>query len=90
MSQYCLHFYVSGKVQGVWFRASTQEKAQQLKLTGWVKNLHDGRVEIFACGEQQQLRLFEDWLYIGPPLASVVKVDKKQEPWQDLSNFLID
>lgn len=89
MSQYCFHIYVSGKVQGVWFRASTQEKARELKLTGYVKNLQDRRVEIFACGELKQLKLFEEWLYIGPPLASVVQVDKKQEPWQGLSDFLI-
>lgn len=64
-----------GIVQGVFFRTSTQEKAQQLGLTGWVKNLSDGRVEVLACGSEKDLKELYSWLKQGPPMAVVTDVE---------------
>ncbi len=69
-----MHCFVSGKVQGVWYRASTQEQAQSLGLTGWAKNLPDGRVEVLAFGEKDQLLVLHAWLKVGPELAKVTDV----------------
>jgi len=71
----CMHYWVSGRVQGVWFRASTCEEAQRLGLRGWARNLPDGRVEVLACGAQQSLARLEEWLWEGPPLAQVNAVE---------------
>lgn len=70
----CKRYFVSGKVQGVWYRASTQEKAAELSLTGYARNLTDGRVEVMACGDDDQLNALERWLWEGPPLADVADV----------------
>lgn len=82
-----IHCYVSGKVQGVWFRASTKVEADNLGLTGWVRNLADGRVELQAFGTKEQLQLLQQWLHIGPPLADVSTVDCKEIPWQEHQEF---
>ncbi len=71
MTRKALHLWVSGKVQGVYFRASTAKKAQKLNLTGWVKNLEDSRVEIFAQGDEESLQEFVLWCHKGPVLAKV-------------------
>ncbi|MCG6970437.1 MAG: acylphosphatase [Gammaproteobacteria bacterium] len=71
---YCVKCLVSGKVQGVWFRGNTQNQAQQLGLTGYVHNLPDGRVEVLACGNAENLRILQDWLWQGPRLAEVTDV----------------
>ncbi|MDH5472638.1 MAG: acylphosphatase [Gammaproteobacteria bacterium] len=71
----CRHYCVSGKVQGVFYRASAHDRAVQLGITGWVKNMLDGRVEAVACGSEQQLAEFENWLRQGPPLAVVDKLE---------------
>lgn len=70
----CRRFLVSGRVQGVFYRASTQRQAQSQGLTGWVRNRIDGRVEVLACGDRQQLEAFEKWLEIGPDYAKVSKI----------------
>lgn len=67
----CRHYVVSGRVQGVWFRAHTQREAQQLGLSGWVRNLADGRVEVLACGDADTLAQFETLLRRGPQAARV-------------------
>lgn len=59
---------VSGKVQGVFFRASTQQEVQKLGLKGWCMNLADGSVEIFAEGETTALDQFTKWCRFGPPM----------------------
>jgi acylphosphatase len=70
----CRHFLVSGQVQGVFFRASAESTARRLGLTGWVRNLRDGRVELVACGEEVPLQELERWLWQGPPRARVEQV----------------
>ncbi|MFZ6053002.1 acylphosphatase [Halocola ammonii] len=81
--------WISGVVQGVFFRKSTQEKAQSLDLKGWVKNLDDGRVQAWAEGESEKLRQLEKWLHKGPDRAEVdlVKIETR-EP-RDYSDFEI-
>ncbi|GAB1408327.1 acylphosphatase [Thermomonas brevis] len=64
-------FLVSGKVQGVWFRASTREQALALGLGGHARNLDDGGVEVLARGELAALEALERWLHVGPPHARV-------------------
>jgi len=73
----CCKFYISGKVQGVFFRASTQRKAESLGITGHAINLNDGRVEVLACGEAQALSDLEAWLHQGPPGAEVDRVERE-------------
>lgn len=75
-----VHVYVTGKVQGVWFRASTQQKAQQLGITGWVRNTQEGTVEAVFEGEKHIVKEMIAWCQKGPPLAKVCQVDIKEEP----------
>lgn len=75
----CQRFRVSGQVQGVFYRASTQQEAVRLGLKGWVRNMSDGGVEAVACGSSEQLRAFEVWLQQGPPMAVVDRVDVQTE-----------
>lgn len=70
----CRCFHVSGRVQGVWFRAATQQQARALGLTGHAINLPDGRVEVLACGDRQAVAQLESWLWEGPELAQVSAV----------------
>ena len=72
----CYRYVISGRVQGVFFRASTQQLAEQHGVSGWVKNLPDGRVETFACGPSESVQQFEQWLHHGPRLADVREVVK--------------
>ena len=74
------HIWVTGKVQGVWFRASTAERAQALGLVGWVRNLADGRVELVAEGTRPSVESLIEFCHQGPPLARVDKVDVHWEP----------
>jgi len=70
-----VHLIVHGQVQGVGFRWSTREQATQLGITGYVKNLPDGTVEIVAEGETPNVNQFLDWAKQGPPGAQVKQVD---------------
>jgi acylphosphatase len=71
---------VRGYVQGVYFRASAQEEAVQLGLTGWVANQWDGSVKVVAEGPDEGLRHFLRWLHRGPPAARVEQVDVQWTP----------
>jgi acylphosphatase len=66
---------VGGRVQGVFFRDHTRTWAESLGITGWVRNLRDGRVEVLAEGEKDKLESFIERLKVGPPLAMVESVD---------------
>jgi acylphosphatase len=70
----CRQFKVSGRVQGVFFRASTRDVAVPLGLTGHAINLPDGTVEVLACGEPAALEQLENWLHEGPPMSTVTSV----------------
>lgn len=85
--QHCMRFYISGKVQGVWFRASTKEQAVRLQLTGWARNLPDGRVEVMVAGEVEQVAKLHEWLKHGPPLADVTDVLFEEMPWEAFEGF---
>lgn len=67
--------YVSGRVQGVFYRASTRERAQQLGCRGHARNLADGRVEVLAVGEPAAVDALIEWLWRGPPAAHVQDVE---------------
>ncbi|MEM1080459.1 MAG: acylphosphatase [Pseudomonadota bacterium] len=71
-------FLISGRVQGVFFRAWTQRKAQSLGLMGHAINLPSGQVEVVACGPADQIDQLRQWLRSGPPLARVESIE--QEP----------
>jgi acylphosphatase len=70
-----VQLFVRGRVQGVFFRASTQREAKRLGLTGWVKNRPDGGVEILAEGEEDGLKELIGWANRGPTAARVERVD---------------
>ena len=70
-----LQLTVKGRVQGVYFRASTQREARRLGLTGWVKNRADGGVEILAEGEEDEIKDLIAWANKGPSAARVERVD---------------
>ncbi|GLX80440.1 acylphosphatase [Thalassotalea insulae] len=81
--------HVHGKVQGVYFRASSQQMAIEYGLSGYARNLADGDVEVLMCGEQQNVERMIQWLNHGPDTAEVEKVDAKEVPWQDHNHFSI-
>lgn len=70
----CRRCYVSGRVQGVFFRSSTRNQAQSLGVSGYARNLPDGRVEVLACGPDAAVQRLCDWLAQGPPDARVSEV----------------
>ena len=71
----CRRCFVSGRVQGVFYRATCVRKAQELGITGFARNLADGRVEVLACGEPAVVAAFEKWLWEGSPASKVTGVD---------------
>ena len=71
---YRIHVMISGDVQGVYFRISSQDKANELNLTGWVKNIFNNAVEIIAEGRREELSKFTGWLQLGPPNATIDKI----------------
>ena len=75
-----VHVFVSGRVQGVGSRWTTLDVARQLKITGWVRNLPDGRVEVMAEAEEEKLKQFIEFLRRGPRYAKVKGVEVK---WLD-------
>lgn len=83
----CIHCYITGKVQGVWFRASTKKEAEGLGLKGWTRNLPDGRVEVVACGDSEAIAKLYAWLKHGPDLANVTDISYEELPWQEHQRF---
>jgi acylphosphatase len=79
--------YVSGRVQGVFFRASTRERAQQLGCRGYARNLADGRVEVLAVGDSAAVDALSEWLWHGPPAAHVTDVQCSQVALDELGEL---
>ncbi len=73
------HLFVSGRVQGVFFRGTAQDHGRSLGLTGWVRNLADGRVEAVFEGPRDRVAAMVEWCRQGPPQA---RVDDLQVTWQ--------
>lgn len=80
---------VSGRVQGVYFRASSQQIAIDHGLSGYARNLADGDVEVLMCGEETQVNKMLEWLKQGPPEAEVNNIEQKQVQWQEHHFFAI-
>ena len=74
------HFLVSGRVQGVCFRMCAEDEARRLGLTGWVRNLPDGRVETVAEGEEDALAAYRAWCGRGPTHAVVRALTEEYGP----------
>lgn len=72
-----VHLRINGYVQGVFFRASTRDVAERLSLTGWVRNLSDGSVEVVFEGTKEKLEEAVRWCYKGPPGADVRGVEER-------------
>lgn len=86
-----VHLTIQGRVQGVFFRVSAKEQADRLKLTGWVRNLPEGSVEVQVEGTEDKLDDFINWCYKGPPNASVTNVDLEYlQPSGDMTSFSIE
>lgn len=71
----CKQIFISGRVQGVFFRDSTRAKANELRLRGGVRNLHDGRVEVLVKGLEHSVQKLIKWLEIGPKHAKVTTIE---------------
>jgi acylphosphatase len=84
-----MNYHVSGRVQGVCFRMSTSQQAKLLGLTGWVRNLEDGRVEVMASGKAPQLDQLQKWLAHGPSMAKVLNVESRATEYQTFPDFSI-
>ena len=81
---------ITGKVQGVFFRQSSKEKALALGITGKVMNLHNGDVKIIATGSDEQLKAFTEWCRQGPPKADVTSIKITELPIQLFDHFTIE
>lgn len=81
------HILVSGRVQGVWFRESTRQQASRLHVSGWVRNLPDGRVEAVFEGSQAAVQEMMDWCRRGPPNADVEGIQEIVEDPEGLEGF---
>ena len=77
-----VHVFISGKVQGVFFRSSTKDRADELNLTGWVRNLADGRVEAVFEGEEGNVEKMAQWCRKGPEYARVNDVEVISEQYK--------
>ena len=83
------HIIVHGKVHGVYFRASIKTKALELSLTGWVRNLSNGTVEVHAEGSRDSLDKLIKWCQKGPPLANISRCDLDLITPQRMDKFRI-
>jgi acylphosphatase len=90
MTSSAMHAYVSGRVQQVGFRQGCRQMARSLGLYGWVRNLADGRVEVFAQGRPDDLDRLVAWLWSGPSMATVIGVESSMvAPDSTLRDFFI-
>jgi len=85
----CLKIKISGKVQGVWFRASTQRKANELNIKGIVRNLSSGEVYVEAEGDEKKIATFVKWCHQGSELSRVDQVVVSEMANQNFEDFKI-
>jgi len=78
----CLRITVRGKVQGVWFRKYCFDKAQEMKLCGWVRNHKDGTVRLEIEGESETLDRYCEWLWEGSPQSDVIAVERMEQKFE--------
>ncbi len=83
------HVFVSGQVQGVFYRATTREEANARGLDGWVRNLEDGRVEAVFEGPQESVKEMVKWCHTGSPAAEVDEVSVEYEEPEGLDDFQV-
>lgn len=85
-----VHVFVSGKVQGVFFRSSTKNTAEELGITGWVRNLPDGRVEAVFEGEKDSIDKMIEWCSKGPAYSQVADVEVMPEEYSgEFKGFMV-
>jgi acylphosphatase len=88
MAKTRVHLYISGLVQGVFFRQNTKRQAQSRGVTGWVRNLADGRVEAVLEGEESAVDAVVEWCRRGPSYARVQKLEVDSEEFKgEFSGF---
>lgn len=83
------HFLITGHVQGVWYREQAKELAKKLKITGWIRNVEDGSVEVFAEGMDRNLAEFEQWCRTGPSGAHIDTFEARNIPEEFRPSFEI-
>ena len=84
-----IRIIIEGRVQGVYYRAMAREKAEELRITGTVRNLPEGHVEIFATGPEADLEALVSWCWSGPPRAKVTRVEVTDQPRTEFPDFSI-
>ena len=84
-----IHLVIKGKVQGVYYRASAKEKANELGIKGWIKNTPGGNVEVMAGGDKEQLETFIQWCRQGPKHAEVSDVIVTKAEGENFNDFSI-
>ena len=85
-----VHVYVSGKVQGVYFRSHTQNQARELGLAGWVRNLDDGRVEAVFEGDESTVKRMVKWCGVGEGFARVDDIEVVDEEYKgEFDGFMV-
>lgn len=89
MARVCRHGYVSGRVQGVYFRQATAAQAERLDLDGWVRNLADGRVEVLFEGEEAAVDELASCLQLGPEAAEVTTLELQEQALQGIAGFIV-
>ena len=89
MAKEARRYFVRGRVQGVGFRYFVERMAYDLKVSGWTRNLDDGRVEVYAIGSHDQLSELSGFLWKGPPWSSVRGVEEQEAPVEKTNGFKI-
>jgi len=84
-----VHLLVKGKVQGVFYRASAKDVAEQLNITGWIRNTKEGDVEAVVTGNEDQVKEFIEWCKKGPAIAKVDKMIVTEKPSEHFFGFTI-
>jgi acylphosphatase len=84
-----IHLIIKGKVQGVFYRASAKKKAEELGISGWVKNTAEGHVELIATGSDEALEAFMAWCWMGPQKARVTELVSIPSPAIAFASFAI-